>query len=167
MIADPDIRITRCHRLHAAELEAYARSLLGGDRFSAQDVVQEAFIRTYRTVRAEPEREIALRPWLYRAVHNAAVDELRSARRRHDVAATPARGPATPDVLTTLLAQDAAHDALRCVASLPERQSRALVLHVLGGLNHDQVGRALGTSRGSSRALVHRARVAAAAAAAA
>jgi RNA polymerase sigma-70 factor (ECF subfamily) len=162
--ADLDTRITRCHRRHVGELEAYARSLLGGDHFCAQDIVQEAFIRTYRTLRDDPDREIALRPWLYRAVRNAAVDELRSARRRHVVPGAPEPDATAQDALAALLARDAVHDALRRVAALPERQRVALMLRAFGGLDHDEIGRALGTSRGSSRVLVHRARAAAAAA---
>lgn len=161
-MSDPDARIALCHRRHVGELEAYARSLLGGDHATAQDVVQEAFLRTHRVLSREPDRKIALRPWLYRAVRNAAIDELRTAR-RHRVTyegTAPERGG--PDAYNVLTVRDAAHDALRRVARLPDRQRTALTLHALGGLDHDEIAAALGTTRGASRVLVHRARAAAA-----
>lgn len=47
------------------------------DRDMAEDLVQEAFLRLHR--QSEPVREP--RSWLYRTVHNLALNELRAGRR--------------------------------------------------------------------------------------
>jgi RNA polymerase sigma-70 factor, ECF subfamily len=57
-------------------LTLYARQWLSGD--SAQDVVQDVFVRLMSRPRA-PQN---VRPWLFRSVRNAAVGRLRLRRRR-------------------------------------------------------------------------------------
>jgi RNA polymerase sigma-70 factor (ECF subfamily) len=57
-------------------LLAYARRLLG-DLSLAEDVVQEAFMKLH----AQFQQVRAPQPWLYRAVHNLAVDHQRRTAR--------------------------------------------------------------------------------------
>ncbi|WP_187369396.1 RNA polymerase sigma factor [Baekduia soli] len=166
---DPDDRLVRrvrdgdpaafgdVHRRYAAPLEAYARRILGEHRAAAEDVVQEAFLRTHRILVRQPGRPIALRPWLYAVVRNAALDELRGDHRgRVDLA--DAAGGADPAAVATSRA--ALRDLLGRIAGLPDRQRSALLQHAVGGLAHEDVARNLGTSTGASRLLVHRARAA-------
>ena len=54
------------HDRYHAHLHAYALQMLGGARQDAEDVVQDVFVRAYRTLRAG-ERTVALRPWLARS----------------------------------------------------------------------------------------------------
>lgn len=139
------------------ELVGYARRLLGGDHAAAEDVVQDALLTTHRVLLDEPGRPIEVRSWLFRLVHNAAVDELRSTRRRRAAWCPPPDRPA-PDAFSVLSERDAVREALGRVAALPRSQHQALVLHAVHGLDHHVVGASLGISRGASRALVHRAR---------
>jgi RNA polymerase sigma-70 factor (ECF subfamily) len=153
--------LTELHQRYAGELVAYARRLLGGDRAAAEDIVQEAFIATHRVLRDNPHHELLPRPWLYRLVHNAAIDELRTAHRRHVIQDRPAvvddrgaaRGP-----YGVLADRTEFHDTLTRIAALPERQRDALLMHAVHGLDHRHVGAALGITHGASRVLVHRAR---------
>jgi RNA polymerase sigma-70 factor (ECF subfamily) len=55
-------------------LLAYARRLLG-DFAVAEDIVQEAFMKLH----AQFQKVLAPQPWLYRTVHNLAVDHQRRA----------------------------------------------------------------------------------------
>ena len=57
-------------------LLAYARRLLG-DFSLAEDIVQEAFMKLH----AQFPKVLAPQPWLYRTVHNLAVDHQRRASR--------------------------------------------------------------------------------------
>jgi RNA polymerase sigma-70 factor (ECF subfamily) len=57
-------------------LLAYARRLLG-DFSVAEDVVQEAFMKLH----TQFQTVLAPQPWLYRAVHNLAVDHQRRAHK--------------------------------------------------------------------------------------
>ncbi len=72
-------------RAIAAIFERYRQELYGfclgllGEPQDAQDALQNTMVKVLRALPGE-EREIALRPWLYRIAHNEAI-ELRRCRR--------------------------------------------------------------------------------------
>ncbi|WP_210594200.1 sigma-70 family RNA polymerase sigma factor [Streptomyces sp. GESEQ-35] len=59
----------------AGALYTYVVRLLGGDRHRAEDVVQEALLRCWRTQDLTAGQP--LRPWLFRVARNLVVDEYR------------------------------------------------------------------------------------------
>lgn len=99
-----------------------------------------------------------LRPWLYRVVHNAALN-VRRASREQDGALSEASG------LSVGMAVDAdverhmeLRDALADVAALPAMQREAMLMSVLDGSSHEEVASALGITHGAVRGLLYRAR---------
>lgn len=60
---------------HVGGLYSYVLRLLGGDRHRAEDVVQEALLRCWRTQELDDGQ--SLRPWLFRVARNLVVDEYR------------------------------------------------------------------------------------------
>lgn len=81
---DIDLRDDRGIRaawnLHADELFGLAYRALG-DRGSADDAVQETFVRAWRAA-ASYDRSRPLRPWLFAILRNVVIDEARARRRR-------------------------------------------------------------------------------------
>jgi RNA polymerase sigma factor (sigma-70 family) len=135
-------------------LQAYCRRLLL-DRSSAEDVVQQAFLSTWQTL--HDGREITdLRSWLYRVVHNGAINALRKSGYRHEELSDLLRGDDAPE--EDLEKRIAVRRALAGLASLPELQREALLRTALEGHSHDEVARELGLSAGAVRGLVYRAR---------
>src|SRR5688500_6339378 len=91
-----DAAFSEIHRRFRAALTAFARRMLHGSGHDADDVVQDAFIRAYRGLRAT-DRAMALRPWLYMIVRNRALDELRAPRRADAYDDESIRMHAVPD----------------------------------------------------------------------
>lgn len=116
---------------HRADLVTYARRVLGDVSPSAEDVVQEAYLRlTERAAAGEAPRES--RPWLFRVVRNLALDERRRAALApvcERSADQVAEGTGPAEVLER---RDAARRTLREVAALPPRERRAVVLEQAG-----------------------------------
>jgi len=65
--------------LNGPALQGYATRLLG-NRASAEEVVQEALLGVFRNIETFEGRS-SIKSWLYRAVHNRAIDELRRRKR--------------------------------------------------------------------------------------
>ena len=61
-------------RRYGAALRGYAASIVTAQR--ADDVTQEAFTKAYLALRGS-DKEIQLRPWLYRIVRNTALTNIR------------------------------------------------------------------------------------------
>jgi RNA polymerase sigma-70 factor (ECF subfamily) len=137
-------------------LRGLAYKLLAGDRDRMDDVMQDAYVRAYRslgTFRADAE----LGTWLYRIVSNACIDELRRGRRRPKPVdttsweVTSARtGPEGAAV--------AADQVLRVLASLPDDQRITVVLVDGEGFDHHHAAEILGVAPGTVASRLSRAR---------
>ncbi len=153
-------------RRHRVELERYCWRL-GLPGHHAEDVLQQAFTRAWMALRRGGEVGQP-RAWLYRIVHNAALNAHRSARlRTHESIDAAVEGSLALAPAENLETHLLAMDALRQVAALPHMQRRAVVMTAIEGRSHEEVADELGVTDGAVRGLVHRARTKLRAAAAA
>src|SRR5256885_5460480 len=84
---------------HRAELTAYCYRMLGSP-FDAEDAVQDAFVRAWRS-REKFEGRAAVRSWLYRIATNVCLDMLKSRERRaRPMDLGPAREPVESNLRT-------------------------------------------------------------------
>src|SRR3954470_9105328 len=74
--AGDDRAFAAIHERYQPRLVAFARQLLGGAHHDAEEVVQDAFVRALRALRAD-EREMALKAWVFTIVRNRPLDVLR------------------------------------------------------------------------------------------
>ena len=72
-------------RRHHQSLYRYCLAILG-DSQDAQDALQNTMVKVLRALPGE-ERNIELKPWLYRIAHNESIELLR--RRRETRSSTP------------------------------------------------------------------------------
>ncbi len=146
-------------------LLAYCRRL-GLSDSRAEDVLQQALLKAWLALQAGVQVR-ALSPWLYRIVHNTAVNVMRSSR--DELALEPdgalVKLLARPD--SELEDAGAAREALTHVAALPSMQRDAILMSAVDGRSHEEVARTLGITSGAVRGLLYRARATLRAAAAA
>lgn len=137
-------------------LLAYCSKLLMSDAL-AEDALQQGLLQAWLALRSGTDVRDP-RSWLYRIVHNAALNAQRSAGDTHQELPATLHDPET--------AEEAARRAVAIrnvfagLAALPENQREALVRTAVQGQSHDQVATALGLSDESVRGLVYRARAA-------
>lgn len=143
---------------HHADLVMYARRVLGDRSDTAEDIVQEAYLRLLGLA-ASDEAPTAARPWLFRVVRNLAIDERRSSARRADPVAEPdILGAASLDDTESLVEhREELADALREMASLPPRERRAIEMDQ-AGLGATAIATELGTTPNAVHQALFRAR---------
>ena len=141
-----------------------------GNRESAEDLAQEAFVRVYR--KAREYRNIAkFTTWLYRIATNLALNEIRNRGHRPsltlsrplneeggrgDLASTvPAVGE---DPLAAAARNDMARAVHQAIGTLPEKYRAVLVLCDLQELSYADAAEALEINIGTVRSRLFRAR---------
>src|SRR5260370_12162614 len=147
---------TLCAR-YQSRLLAFCRHMLAS-REDAEDVLQEGFTAAFNAVLAD-EREINVRPWLYRIARNRSLNHLRRAS---------AIGVDSMDVhyadngLSTgerVLKRESFRQLLGDVKELPETQRTALLLREIDALSYEQIADAMETTVPSVKSLLVRARI--------
>ena len=139
---------------HYQAIYRYCRSIVGNPE-DAADALQSTMASALRAIVGE-QRDIPVRPWLFRIAHNESVSLLRK-RRPHaaiDVALeieAPTHDPAVKQRLA---------DLVRDLRQLPDAQRGALVMHELSGLPYREIGSALEVTEAHARQLVYEARTA-------
>ena len=119
----------------------------------AEDITQDVLIRAFE--RLPRDREVHLRPWLYRLTLNRCYDYLRGSARRPLVAA-PGREVASPH---DLFEQSELQGLLEAsIGDLTPRQRAALLLKDVHGLSLTEVAGCLEVTPGSVEVLLARAR---------
>src|SRR5438876_567265 len=142
---------------YQSRLLSFCRHMLNS-REDAEDVLQEVFTAAFNAVLAD-EREINVRPWLYRIARNRSLNHLRRAS---------AVGMDSMDVhyadhgLSTgdrVLRRESFRELLADVRQLPETQRTALLLREIDALSYEQIAHAMETTVPSVKSLLVRARI--------
>jgi RNA polymerase sigma factor (sigma-70 family) len=142
---------------YQSRLLAFCRHMLNS-REDAEDVLQEVFAAAFNAVLAD-EREINVRPWLYRIARNRSLNHLRRAS---------AIGVDSMDVhladhgLSTgdrVIRRESFRELLADVQLLPETQRTALLLREIDALSYEQIAQAMETTVPSVKSLLVRARI--------
>jgi RNA polymerase sigma factor (sigma-70 family) len=143
-------------RYHA-RLLAFCRHMLGSKE-DAEDVLQEVFTAAFNAILAD-EREINVRPWLYRIARNRSLNHLRKAS---------AIGVDSMDIhfaeggISTgekVMRRESFRHLIEDVQQLPESQRTALLLREIDALSYDQIAEAMETTIPSVKSLLVRARI--------
>jgi len=137
------------------DLFRYCEATLGNAQ-DAQDALQNTMVKALQALPGE-QREIKLKPWLYRIAHNEAIEVLRRRRpvAQLDEATAPQLQAAPHDSLET---RERLRELVSDLGGLPERQRSALVMRELSGMSFDEIGASLGTSPAVVRQTIYEAR---------
>jgi RNA polymerase sigma factor (sigma-70 family) len=145
-----------CSR-YQSRLLSFCRHMLSS-REDAEDVLQEVFAAAFNAVLAD-EREINVRPWLYRIARNRSLNHLRRASAvgvdSMDVHFAD-HGMSTGD---RAIRRESFRELLSDVHDLPETQRTALLLREMDALSYEQIAQAMETTVPSVKSLLVRARI--------
>ena len=147
-------------RRTSADAFTLARRLVS-DEEDARDVVQEAYLRAYRSI-GRFRGDAQFTTWLYRITANCASTHLgRRRRHRHDELDEEVELADTKPEHDPQIAADASalrEQLERAVAELPPRLRAVVVLRDIYDLSHAEVAEQLGISESAAKVRLHRAR---------
>jgi RNA polymerase sigma factor (sigma-70 family) len=142
---------------YQGRLLGFCRQMLGSTE-DAEDVLQEVFVNAYRAMLGD-EREINLRPWLYRIARNRCLNHLRkpTADSQESMDLVPAvEASSTAEKVHN---REEFRQLLTDVGKLPETQRSALLLREMDAMSYEEIAQAMETSVPSVKSLLVRARI--------
>ena len=143
------------YRVHGPRMKSIALNLLGNVS-DAEDAIQEAFLKIYRSV-GNFKGESAFTTWIYRVLVNTCYDLRRKHRRRHETAELdadpggihPAREVSDHPLRMTLQ---------KCLARLHSRNRAVFLLFEVEGFKHREIAEILSIPEGTSKNLLFEAK---------
>jgi RNA polymerase sigma-70 factor, ECF subfamily len=149
---DPDAVIRQLYSRYAKALHGYVAQFCP-DRASADDIVQETFIRAWRHLPQLSADGRPVRPWLFRVARNLLIDADRAARARPMmVPGQPAGDAGTDSGLEEILDRQLLSAALQHLS--PAHQLVLVETFYRGG-TMATVARELGIPHGTARSRLH------------
>ncbi len=147
---DPEAFATLYDR-HSRTAYSLAYRMMG-ERQAAEDLVQDAFLKLWRSAaRYRPERG-NVRSWLLAIVHNQAIDQLRSlsSRRRMQEKVEASAPKVQPSEAFSESWRNAQREQVReALKSLPEEQLKVLELAYFSGYKQVEIAELLGLPLGT------------------
>jgi RNA polymerase sigma factor (sigma-70 family) len=138
-------------------LLAFCQHMLAS-REDAEDVLQEVFVAAHNAILAD-QRDLNVRPWLYRIARNRCLNHLRKPAPEgqdtmdvhpHENGATTAERVQNREEFRQLIAD---------VRTLPETQRTALLLREVDAMSYEEIAQATATTVPSVKSLLVRARI--------
>src|SRR6266852_3861871 len=152
LAGDADAALRQLYSRHATALRGYVRPFCP-DRASAEDIVQETFIRAWRHLPQLSADDRPVRPWLFRVARNLLIDANRAARARPmTVPGQPAGEIAIDSGLDEVLDRQIVSAALQ---HLSPAHQKVLVETFYRGGTMAAVARELGIPHGTARSRLH------------
>jgi RNA polymerase sigma-70 factor, ECF subfamily len=149
---DADDAIRELYSSHAKALHRYVERFCP-DRASADDIVQETFIRAWRHLPQLSADDRPIRPWLFRVARNLLIDADRAARSRPmAIQAQPAEEAGTDSGLDQVLDRQLVSAALE---HLSPAHRTVLVETFYHGGSLATVAHQLGIPHGTARSRLH------------
>jgi RNA polymerase sigma-70 factor (ECF subfamily) len=143
------------YRRHSAAIFGLALRMLR-NRADAEDLLQEIFLHAYDRLPSFEGRS-AFGTWLYRLGVNRCLDHLRSRGAREQTRNEPLDPARTEG--SAVVPASRGIELERAIVELPPSSRAAFLLHDVAGYDHKEVGEILGVAAGTSKSLVHRARL--------
>jgi RNA polymerase sigma-70 factor (ECF subfamily) len=139
------------YRRHTPALHQFLLRILGGAQGEAEDVVQETWIQAVSSL-PRFRWEASFRTWLF----GIGLNRARKLLRKQGRTATEGLDGVEP----ALPAPDGAGriDLEQAIRALPGGYRAVLVLHDIEGFTHEEIGRSLEITPGTSRSQLHFAR---------
>ena len=123
----------------------------------AEDALQDVFIAAFNAIRSD-DRDIQLRPWLYRIARNRCINHLRRASAVDADSMDDHHADHGRTVVDKVFSRQRFRQLVGDLQALPDAQRTALLLCEVDGFSYERIALAMGTTMPSVKSLLVRAR---------
>ena len=147
----------RLYLIHFERIYTYLQ-LSVGNRYDAEDLTDQTFIRMLESIDRFVWRQVPFSAWLFRIAHNLAMDHFRAGRRWQPEKELPESPEARE-----LSAEDEAfqtfgrENMVAMIEDLSPDQRQVLILRFVFDFSNREIATILGKTEGAIKALQHRA----------
>lgn len=133
----------------------------------AEDLAQEVFLKGFRSIRGF-QRRSKFSTWLYQIAHNLSLNRIRYLKRRRPVefseeergaAAEPMRSASFDSPEEAVIDQERRRHLSEAIGFLGSSYREVIILRDIEGLPYEEIARVLGTTVGTIKSRLHRARI--------
>ncbi len=149
------VAFERLYRRHVGRIHSLARRMVGSEE--ADDATQDAFIRAWEKL-GTFRGDAAFGTWLHRLAVNVMLAARSAAARSERRLVADAAAAERPDRRREDPGTRVDFEA--AIATLPPGAREVFVLHDVEGFKHREIAALLGVTAGTSKAQLHRARMA-------
>ena len=148
----------RVYRAHLGRIHNLARRMTGPD--AADEVAQDVFVRVWQKLHTF-RGESSFGTWLHRLAVNVIIERFRTLGTARDrfLADSEETLERLPGGGSAPVRYDARLDLDTAMKRLPPGARAVFVLHDIEGYRHEEIGKLLGVSIGTSKSQLHRARM--------
>ena len=130
---------------------------LCGDKYIAEDIVQETFFRAYLHFESCPKS--AIKPWLFRVAYNCFIDFKRKDARKQVEDSSFFEGITSNLVLEDeVVNRESIREIRNIIKELPEKQGQAVILCDFSGMSYNDAAMVLEVSLAHFKVLLFRGR---------
>lgn len=138
---------------HGTVLLSFALRLCDGDRYRAEDIVQETAVRAWQHRTALDPTTDRVRTWLFTVAHRLVIDHHRAQQARpKEVGDDEPEARSVPDPAERVVTLRA---VLETMAELSEQQREVLIYAYYLGYSVEQTANALGLAPGTVKSRAH------------
>jgi RNA polymerase sigma factor (sigma-70 family) len=152
--SDPAFAIL--YRRYDGPLHGYCLSIVKNAE-DARDVLQSAWMKALVALRSQ-SRKAPVRPWLFRIVHNEAIDVIRRRRGEEPLQDSHQCSAGSAGADEVAAGREQVAEVVADLRALPEGQRAALVMREWADFEYEEIALALATSEVNARQLVFTAR---------
>jgi RNA polymerase sigma-70 factor (ECF subfamily) len=144
---DPKAQM-QLYKLYADAMFVVAKRYMK-DRFLAEDVMQDAFIKAFKKIDSY-KGEVTFGAWLKRIVINQSIDELKR-KKLELVAINNDQQQIEEEEAWQVADRTTVDEVIRCIHTLKDKYRVVLSLYLLEGYDHKEISEILGITEVTSR----------------
>lgn len=119
------------------------------DEHDAADILSQAFIKVFKSIRTFDPCKGSFHAWLKRIVVNEGLDHIKGRYRFSEN--VELETVAEPSINNSVLAEMGAEEIMDIIRKLPPATHAVFVLYAVEGYNHREIAQQLGISEGTSK----------------